>query len=59
MKVEKVIETPSGTVTFSGELSQAEADVVVRTGLNWLMQQGALPIITEGDNIPMSESPEQ
>lgn len=59
MQVNQVFQTPEGAVKFEGELSQAEADVVVRAGLNWLMQQGALPISTEGDNIPMSESPEQ
>ena len=43
MKVNKVIQTPDGPVTFSGELSGEEADLIIGLGLNYLMKQGALP----------------
>lgn len=43
MKISKTIQTPEGPVIFNGELSEAEADMVVGLGLNYLMQQGALP----------------
>lgn len=43
MKVYKTIQTPEGPVTFNGELSEEEADMVIGLGLNYLMKQGALP----------------
>lgn len=43
MKVSKTIETREGSVTFDGELSQEEADMVIGLGLNYLMKQGAIP----------------
>jgi len=41
--VTKTIETPEGNVTFDGELSQDEVDLVITTGLNYLLARGALP----------------
>lgn len=43
MEVNQTFKTPQGTVKFQGELSQEEADFVIKVGLNYLMQQGALP----------------
>lgn len=43
MEVNKTFETPQGTVKFHGELSQDEADYVIKVGLNYLLQNGALP----------------
>ncbi|MCR4308348.1 MAG: hypothetical protein NUV80_07405 [Candidatus Berkelbacteria bacterium] len=43
MKISKTIQTPEGPVTFDGELSGDEADMVIGLGLNYLLQQGALP----------------
>lgn len=42
MKVDHVLETPVGTLTFKGELSQKELDAVVTVGLNYLLLTGAL-----------------
>lgn len=47
MNVNKVIETDEGTVKFEGELSQAESDLVVKLGLNFLLKQGAFSMIPE------------
>lgn len=43
MQINQVIENENGSVKFSGELSGAELQFVVEVGLNFLMQQGALP----------------
>ena len=43
MEINKTFKTSEGTVKFQGELSQEEADFVIQVGLNWLLQQGALP----------------
>lgn len=43
MKVNKSIETPEGTFVFEGELSVEEVDLIMGVGLNFLLQQGALP----------------
>ena len=43
MKVNNTIKTPKGEVTFQGELSEEEANVVWEAGLNWLFLQGILP----------------
>lgn len=43
MEINKTFKTSEGTVKFQGELTQEEADFVIQVGLNWLMQQGALP----------------
>jgi len=46
MLVSKSIETPQGTVKFEGELEQKELDFVLKIGLNLLLQQGAIPMVT-------------
>jgi hypothetical protein len=45
MHVNKVVETPQGTIKFEGELSEAEADLVIKVGLNVLLQAGVLPVM--------------
>lgn len=44
MKVSKTIEGPDGFVTFTGELTSEELDLIISVGLNYLLQQGALPM---------------
>jgi hypothetical protein len=43
-----VIETANGTAKFEGELEEKELDLVIRIGLNYLLQAGALPIVEKG-----------
>jgi hypothetical protein len=52
MLVNKVIETDKGTVKFEGELEEAELDLVIRIGLNYLLAQGALPFTTDTSLAP-------
>jgi len=59
MLIDTVIQTPNGTVTFKGELSPLETEAVVRAGLNWLLQAGALPVLIEGDNLQVGDTLEQ
>ena len=60
MNVNKTIETANGNVVFEGELEQGELDLVIRIGLNYLMQMGALPFVAKGQNIGnMEETPDQ
>lgn len=49
MKVAKTFETPDGTVHFEGELSQEELDLIISVGINFLMQQGAIPFKVMGE----------
>ena len=63
MKIEKSLETPEGTVTFSGTLNPEEVDFILTVGLNYLMQQGAIPFrvakASEGINVaPGSVEPQ-
>jgi hypothetical protein len=56
MLVKKVIETDKGTVKFEGELEEAELDLIIRIGLNYLLAQGALPFTTNmGMSVPDTE----
>lgn len=48
MHVNKTLETPEGTVKFEGELEPKELDLVLKIGLNFLLQTGALPIVQGG-----------
>lgn len=41
MKVEQVIELPDGSIEFKGELTPAEAKLVVEVGMNFLVRSGA------------------
>jgi hypothetical protein len=43
MLINKSIETEEGTVKFEGTLEPKELDLVLQVGLNYLLQQGALP----------------
>jgi len=49
MLVNKSIETPNGTVKFEGELEQKELDFVIKIGLNFLLQNGAIPFTASKD----------
>ena len=42
MEINKTIETPNGSVTFTGTLNQQELDVVLSVGLNVLLASGVL-----------------
>lgn len=44
MNITKTIETDEGSVTFTGELTDVELDLVLSVGLNYLLAQGALPL---------------
>ena len=59
MLVSKTIETAEGHVKFEGELEPKELDMVLKIGLNYLLQMGALPFINKIDNLDMGEHPEQ
>lgn len=61
MHVTKSLETAEGTVKFEGELEQKELDLVLKIGLNYLLQMGALPFVTKvADQLEdMEEHPEQ
>ena len=60
MHVNKSFETPQGTVTFIGELEPKELDLVLKVGLNFLMQMGALPLVkAEAGDMELKETPEQ
>jgi hypothetical protein len=52
MHVSKTIEGPDGQVHFEGELDAEEVDFVLKIGLNFLLQQGALPLITKDTVAP-------
>lgn len=56
MDIEKSFKTKDGIVTFKGTLSQEEADYVIGVGLNYLLQQGAIPfsIVSENDTDDVS-----
>jgi hypothetical protein len=47
MLVNKVVETPMGTIKFEGELTEAEADTVIKIGLTVLMQAGQLKLVKD------------
>ncbi len=46
MKIEQTVRLPEGIVQFKGELEQAEADLVLEIGLNYLIRAGAFPAVT-------------
>jgi len=62
MLVNKSFETKQGTVKFEGELEEKELDLVLKVGLNFLLQMGALPLVT-GDldisNLDAEDHPKQ
>ena len=61
MEINKTIELPDGSVTFQGSLSQAEVDLVIAAGLNYLLQQGILPMkaVDMDDLASMGEGSEE
>lgn len=42
---------------FEGTLSPEEFDFILEVGLNWLMQQGALPMIVADEENPHQQVP--
>lgn len=63
VRVSKTIEVGDGSVTFDGELSSEELDLVLTAGLSYLFMRGALPfqVINKKDkaNIVHNESEAQ
>jgi hypothetical protein len=55
MLISKAIETPQGTVVFEGELSGEEHDFVLKVGLNFLMQAGAIPMTMKATQTSLPE----
>lgn len=51
MKINKTIQHESGTLHFEGELTPEEADLVIECGLNFLVREGALPLMVEKQNL--------
>lgn len=47
MQIKKTLKTEDGTIHFEGELSPEEADLVIECGLNWLVKEGALPLLVD------------
>ena len=43
MEVNQSFKTEEGTLTFQGELSQEELDIVIQVGLSTLFSQGLIP----------------
>lgn len=60
MEIHHTIETEEGTLTFQGKLSPEELEFVIKTGLNYLLEQGALPFIKINDpcQLPLNFSDE-
>ncbi len=61
MKVKKSLETPDGVVEFQGELNQDELDLILTVGLNYLLQQGAIPlrVMPETDRAKLTTGSEE
>jgi hypothetical protein len=51
VKINKTLQNEDGTLHFEGELTQEEADLVIECGLNWLVKEGALPMLIEKPNL--------
>jgi hypothetical protein len=58
MKITKTIETPGGSYTFDGEISEVEHDFILEAGLNFLLQRGMIPfqMISHGEIPPPTSS---
>lgn len=54
MKVDKILETPEGTIQFQGELKGKELDAVITVGLHYLLSVGALVPLSEKDKKDLS-----
>jgi hypothetical protein len=59
--VKNSVKTSEGVVTFEGELSPEEFDLVLETGLNCLFEAGALPFqaIDEEGRVNMGKGSEE
>jgi hypothetical protein len=56
VQVNKSLETAEGTVVFEGTLEPLELDLILQVGLNYLLQEGALPFthkdtVVEGSDL--------
>ena len=51
MIVKKTFENQNGVMTFEGEFSPAEVNLVMTVGIATLLQQGAFPHIQENGMI--------
>ena len=47
MKINKTLQHENGTLHFEGELTAEEADLVIECGLNYLVREGALPLLVD------------
>ena len=45
MKINTTVQTEDGRVTFTGELAQVEADLLIEVGINYLLKAGVLPMV--------------
>jgi len=61
MEINQTIELPDGSVTFQAKLTQPEVDVIIAAGLNYLLQQGILPMkaVAESDIAKMVDGSEE
>jgi len=47
MNINHIVELPDGSVKFQGTLEGPELAIVLETGLNYLLQEGALPFLSK------------
>jgi len=47
LKINKTLQQDDGTIHFEGELTPEEADFVIECGLNFLVKEGALPLLVD------------
>lgn len=60
MLISKTLETAEGHVQFEGELEPQELDLVLKIGLNYLLQMGALPFVNKiNSDVHTEETPQQ
>lgn len=43
MQIRKVVETPDGKLEFEGVVEGKELELIIESGLRWLIALGALP----------------
>ena len=48
MNISQVIQLPEGEVNFNGQLTQEEADMIIKAGLVTLLCRGAFNVTQEG-----------
>lgn len=56
MFIKQTIRTEEGTITFQGELSQEEADMVIEVGLLTLLHNGAIPFVSADKDVTEGSS---